>query len=105
MKTRIRTIALAAALGILAGPAAAACYADYRAQKTNPLDLHYGVIQVPDDACSTGARHPFRGAHRIRWLAAVAGDLGLRRQRSGRQEVRCRSLLPPLLKHGSPLRA
>ena len=55
MKTRIRTIALAAAFGILAGPAAAACYADYRAQKTNPLDLHYGVIQVPDDACSVGA--------------------------------------------------
>jgi hypothetical protein len=39
-------------------PAAAACYADYRAQKTNPLDLHYGVIQLPDDACSVGAAAP-----------------------------------------------
>jgi hypothetical protein len=58
MKTRTRTIALAAAFGILAGPAAAACYADYRAQKTNPLDLHYGVIQLPDDACSVGAAAP-----------------------------------------------
>lgn len=55
MKTRIRILALAALLGTFAGPVSAACYADYRAQKTNPLDLHYGVIQVSDDACSVGA--------------------------------------------------
>jgi hypothetical protein len=58
MKTPIRHIALAALLAVFAGPAAAACYADYRAQKTNPLDLHYGVIQVPDDVCSVSAAAP-----------------------------------------------
>lgn len=58
MKTPIRHIALAAAFAVLAGPAAAACYADYRAQKDNPFGLHYGVIEIPDNACSTGAAEP-----------------------------------------------
>lgn len=40
---------LAAALAViaaLAGPAAADCYADYKAKQDNPLRLHYGVAQV-----------------------------------------------------------
>ena len=43
--------------GLLALPAgaAAACFADYKAKKDNPLRLHYGVIEVPDNACSPGA--------------------------------------------------
>lgn len=52
MKTRIRTLLLGAALAALAGPAAAACYADYRAKMDDPLRLHYGVIELPDWACS-----------------------------------------------------
>jgi hypothetical protein len=47
-------LALAAAL-VLASPAGAACYADYKAKQDNPLRLHYGVIEVPDSACSPGA--------------------------------------------------
>jgi len=58
MMTRIRSVALGAFLGILAGPAAAACYADYRAQKDDPFGLHYGVIAIPDNACSVGAAAP-----------------------------------------------
>lgn len=58
MTRDIRPILLAALLAALAGPAAAACYADYRAQKANPFGLHYGVIEIPDSACSTGAAGP-----------------------------------------------
>jgi len=39
----------------LAGPAAADCYADYKAKKDGPLQLHYGVAQVSDGNCSPGA--------------------------------------------------
>jgi len=35
----------------LAGPASAACYADYKAKQDNPLRLHYGVAALPDGAC------------------------------------------------------
>jgi hypothetical protein len=41
-------------IGLLAAsPASAACYADYKAKKDSPLQLHYGVIQLPDNACSS----------------------------------------------------
>ncbi len=40
---------------VMAGPAAAACYADYKAKQDNPLRLHYGVIEVPDSACDAAA--------------------------------------------------
>ncbi|MBW6505348.1 MAG: hypothetical protein K0B00_01215 [Rhodobacteraceae bacterium] len=47
MKTRI----LALVLALAAGPASAACYADYKASRDNPFGLHYGVAQLPDAAC------------------------------------------------------
>lgn len=47
----LRSFALAAALTLAALPAAAQCYADYRAQRTGPVQLHYGVAQVPQNAC------------------------------------------------------
>ena len=39
---------------LIAGPAAAKCYADYKAKKDDPLQLHYGVAQVSDGNCSKG---------------------------------------------------
>lgn len=39
----------------LAGPASAECYADYKAKKDDPLQLHYGVAQVSDGNCSKKA--------------------------------------------------
>ncbi len=36
---------------MLATPASAACYADYKAKQDDPLQLHYGVIELPDAAC------------------------------------------------------
>lgn len=40
---------------LMAGTAQAECYADYKAKQDSPLRLHYGVIAVPDNACSKGA--------------------------------------------------
>lgn len=42
---------LSALLLALAGPAAADCYADYTASRSDPYDLHYGVAQV-HQACT-----------------------------------------------------
>lgn len=39
----------------MAGAAQAECYADYKAKQDSPLRLHYGVIALPDNACSKTA--------------------------------------------------
>lgn len=52
MKTMITAAVLALTL---AGAAGAECYADYKAKKDSPLQLHYGVAQVSDGACDPGA--------------------------------------------------
>jgi hypothetical protein len=43
---------LALALALAGAPAAADCYADYKAKRDDPLQLHYGVIALPDTACA-----------------------------------------------------
>lgn len=50
-----RLIASAVVALAFAGPAAAECYADYKAKRDEPLKLHYGVAQVSDANCSSGA--------------------------------------------------
>lgn len=50
-----RLIAATALALALAGPAAAECYADYKAKRDDPLQLRYGVAQVSDGNCSPGA--------------------------------------------------
>lgn len=52
MKTAVLGFVLAVGLS---GAAGAECYADYKAKKEPPLQLHYGVAQVSDGNCSTGA--------------------------------------------------
>ena len=38
---------------LIAGTAAdAACYADYKAKRDNPLRLHYGVVTVKGSTCA-----------------------------------------------------
>ncbi|MFC7702886.1 hypothetical protein ACFQXB_01605 [Plastorhodobacter daqingensis] len=51
MKMR-HVLVLSAVLAMAAPVAQAACYADYKAKRDNPLRLHYGVIELPDRACS-----------------------------------------------------
>ena len=50
----MKKLALILAL-MAAAPASASCYADYKAKRDNPLRLHYGVIELPDSACSPSA--------------------------------------------------
>lgn len=47
--------ALAAVLALAAGPAAAGCFADYKAKRDDPLRLHYGTIEIRGDDCSVAA--------------------------------------------------
>jgi hypothetical protein len=37
---------------LVAMPAEAACYADWKAKQDQPLRLAYGVAELPDTACS-----------------------------------------------------
>lgn len=51
MKRLFAISGLAAMLALAGLPAAAECYADYKAKRDDPLRLHYGVIALPDPLC------------------------------------------------------
>jgi hypothetical protein len=51
MKTRMFKFVATLAVFLAAGPVSAACYADYKAKKENPLKLHYGVMQLDAGPC------------------------------------------------------
>lgn len=53
MKNRILSASALLLALTLANPAAAACYADYKAKRDNPLRLHYGVIELADEICQS----------------------------------------------------
>lgn len=53
-KPMMKKLILALAL-MAASPASASCYADYKAKFDSPLRLHYGVIELPDTACTKQA--------------------------------------------------
>lgn len=60
MKTALAITAFALTL-TQAVPAQAACFADYKARRDNPLELHYGVAQI-DGACTkANAQGQLRG--------------------------------------------
>ncbi|WP_299817657.1 hypothetical protein [uncultured Jannaschia sp.] len=87
MRIALLPLALVAAL-TLADAAGAACYADYKAKKDDPLRLHYGVIEVGDGNCSAGAAASvIRGRLGDGWqlleVESVFGPEGLE-QRKGR---------------------
>jgi len=49
-----RALLLAVLLaGLLPAAQALACYADYKAKRSDPLQLHYGVIDLPGNACAS----------------------------------------------------
>lgn len=49
-----RLLLIAGLLMAIAAPASAACYADYKAKKSSPLQLHYGVMQI-SGSCTKAA--------------------------------------------------
>ena len=56
LATGLYALTLATVLAATFAQAAQAeCYADYKAKKDGPLQLHYGVAQVSDGNCSPGA--------------------------------------------------
>ena len=50
-----RTLILSVTLIALSGAAQAACFADYKAKRDDPLRLHYGVAEVTGDCTVEGA--------------------------------------------------
>jgi uncharacterized membrane protein len=43
---------IATSMVCLSTSANAACYADYKAKRDNPLQLHYGVLKLSDKSCN-----------------------------------------------------
>lgn len=81
----------------LATPASAACYADYKAKRDNPLQLHYGVIQIDSSPCAMSNKVQSTVAGRLKaagWqllqVQSVFDDSGLekRKQDAGQYFLR-----------------
>ena len=49
------SVALMAALSLMAVQATAGCFADYKAKQDNPLRLHYGTIRIDGNTCTPAA--------------------------------------------------
>ena len=88
MKKMLRTLLLTGIGLTLAAPAFAECYADYRAKMDNPLRLHYGVVELPAEACSVGAATPLieariaAGGWELVQVVSVFGEDGLAARRA-----------------------
>ncbi|MFT5000494.1 MAG: hypothetical protein ACI861_001501 [Paracoccaceae bacterium] len=83
MKTLTYMIALCLGLAF-AGPSSAACYADFKAKKSSPLTLIYGVVKIPDSICDSSGKVKKNVAKRIKvggWsllnVVSVFGSEGL----------------------------
>ena len=84
----MKTLALTLSFIVVgAASAQAACYADYKAKRDDPLRLHYGVAEISSpcdqpDAAADELR-PRRGADGWKLLAIVSlfGDEGLEKRR------------------------
>ncbi|MCK0140236.1 hypothetical protein [Aliiroseovarius sp. F47248L] len=61
----MKHILLTLALSAYALPSQAGCYADYKAKQDDPLRLHYGVIELPDDACNNRQAATRQVQHRL----------------------------------------
>lgn len=75
------------ALALLAAPAQAACYADYKAKQDDPLRLHYGVIELSGDCDPTAAEAEIPGriapdGWTLLTVLAVFDDTGLDERRA-----------------------
>ncbi|WP_373355243.1 hypothetical protein [Pseudoroseicyclus sp. CXY001] len=80
---------------LLAAPAGAACYADYKAKQDDPLRLHYGVAEIRG-ACTIGAAEGelrprlAQGGWELLTILGLFDDSGLgeRRDNAGRFYLR-----------------
>ena len=81
----IVTLALSGA----AGSAQAACYADYKAKRDDPLKLHYGVMHIDTNPCAmsdsvrkTVARRLNKAGWQLLQVQSVFDDSGLEKRKS-----------------------
>ncbi len=96
MKQHRFLAAIVVATTVMAGPLHAGCYADYRARMDNPLRLHYGVVELPANACSVAAAPPVvssliaAGGWTLLEVVSVFDDAGLdaRRENAGEYFLR-----------------
>ncbi len=88
-RTFLAALAFAAAFAL---PAQAACYADYKAKREDPLKLHYGVVQVDISPCAMSDKVKRQVRQRLKaagWqllqVQSVFGEggLGKRKQDAG----------------------
>lgn len=56
MKRICHSLVACLVIGLGASAAEAACYADYKAKRDNPLKLHYGVMQLRGNCSKQAAR-------------------------------------------------
>lgn len=91
MKLKSILFALGASLA-LALPASAQCFADYRAEKSNPVLFHYGVVELPSSvSCTVSAAADYlqpllaRNGWTLSNVLSTFGpeDLGERRRNAG----------------------
>ncbi len=95
--TQFRTLALAGFLMLAALPAAAQCFADYKAKQDDPLRLQYGIVELPPAACGDRAAAAAHAAPLLEmhgWtllqIESTFGPEGLaqRRERAGAIHLR-----------------
>ena len=93
MKSMLKSLVAAGLLSLIALPASAACYADYKAKRDNPLRLHYGVIELPDAACADPefaraeiARRIAEGNWKLLNVLAIFDENGLENRRESAGE-------------------
>ncbi len=55
-------IIVALTMAMTASQASAACVAEYKAKRDNPLCLDYGTVMVPDSTCTIAAATPIVAA-------------------------------------------
>ncbi|NRA99748.1 MAG: hypothetical protein HRU32_08005 [Rhodobacteraceae bacterium] len=89
----MKTTLLTGLLLIAAGMAQAACYGDYKAKRDDPLQLHYGVLQLSDGACRDASRAEAEARARVQaagWqfltLVSTFDDSGLAQRKDSAAE-------------------
>ena len=84
----IRYVLLCCLLLLAAPVAAQDCYADYKASRENPLQLHYGVMKVNANPCSksdkvsaTVAKRLNKAGWKLLQVRSVFDDGGLQKRK------------------------
>lgn len=65
MRHFVITLVSMSLLAFSASNASAACYADYKAKKEDPLRLHYGVVEINAQPCQMSGAVSLAVAQRV----------------------------------------